>query len=133
MSIWTHVAGIVRVDGIGSVTPPIPKFNTWQWEDDDATIDACDVPAGSEGSLYVEIWEAKENSVAKYTVSVFGDLRDYDDEEAIIAFFNKITSKGYAPIGVRGGVFTVKVEGKSGRSFAWVDEEWKEMQAVEEG
>ncbi len=93
MSQWTHVNGIVRIDTmrydlyIGGLTP---------W--------------GSEGPLNVVVWQSPApNSIAKFTVSIFGDLRDYNNEEEVVAFFeNLATMDGFW---IRSGVFEVEVEG----------------------
>lgn len=102
MSIWTHVAGIIRVDAILNLTEkPIYSYN---------------VPCGSEGSLDVSLWENPHSSdLAKYTISIFGDLRDYDDEEEIIDYFTRIT-KGQM---IRQACFTLEVEGATPRTFIW--------------
>lgn len=64
---------------------------------------------GSEGSLYKTIWRnPKKNSLAKYTVSIFGDLRDHDDPQKIVDWFKDICSKlGWR---VRNATITVRNE-----------------------
>ena len=48
------------------------------------------LPMGSEGSLRMSVWTNPEiHHVARYTVSIFGDLRDYDTPETIIEWFKK--------------------------------------------
>lgn len=64
-------------------------------------------------------WANPDNAaVAKYTITIFGDLRDYDDEHEIISYFNRITIDQ----DVRQACFTFQVEGKSGRTFVWEDD-----------
>lgn len=77
MSVWTHVAGIIRVDTIRGLTPT-PDFEKIFIKSlfGDDTI--SNMPSGSEGSLDYRIIEnPDEASIAAYTVVIFGDLRDY--------------------------------------------------------
>lgn len=102
MSVWTHVAGIVRLDCIRVMyeTEMIPKAiqeyfgKELRWDDDDdawkENYEHKDrfLPCGSEGSLRMSIWEnPNESHVSAYTVSIFGDLRDFDDAQSIIDWF----------------------------------------------
>ena len=77
MSIWTHVAGVIRVDAIRGLlpTPDFDKiFIKSLWGD---TNMDCNMPMGSEGSLdYRVIENPDKDSIAAYTVVIFGDLRD---------------------------------------------------------
>ena len=99
MSNWTHVAGIIRVDGL----PILPKvdfdeiigkeclFNSpvEVWDDMEKHPDSY-LPMGSEGSLQKIIWEnPNKNCLASYTVSIFGDLRDHHSTSDIIEWFKK--------------------------------------------
>ena len=102
MSIWTHVAAIIRIDtikglGIGpqnkeeleKVLGPVARFNS-----SDEDWNSCTLPRGSEGSLEYVIWENEdEHCVSAFTVSVFGDLRDYDEIESIEKWFNEFCGK----------------------------------------
>lgn len=78
MSVWTHVAGVIRVDSIRGLMPA-PKFDKifikrlWG----DTNMD-CNMPMGTEGSLDFRIIENPDKDcMAAYTVVIFGDLRDY--------------------------------------------------------
>lgn len=43
---------------------------------------------GSEGSLKMSVWvNPDKNSMAAYTVSIFGDLRGHDDPQGIVDWF----------------------------------------------
>ena len=87
MSVWTHVAVVIRVDdlrGIGISKdrklgfPPNPK--------------AYSVPSGSEGGLKFNIWINPEPShIAAYTLMIWGDLRDYNNIDEIVTYLNEIT------------------------------------------
>ena len=52
------------------------------------------MPVGSEGSLQRVVWVNPDRScAARYTVTVFGDLRDYEDHEAIHEWFIGVCRK----------------------------------------
>lgn len=104
MSTWTHVAGVVRVDAIrtGMETEVnwddiFGKECLWEsdpeiWKDADEHPDKY-MPCGSEGTLQKTVWEnPKKSCMAAYTVSIFGDLRDWYDADAIIDWFKRIVN-----------------------------------------
>lgn len=105
MSCWTHVAAIVRVDGFRIFDDYIgPDWDAlfgkeclWaasrdKWHDAMEHPDKY-LPMGSEGSLRKTVWTNPNPSyAAAYTVSIFGDLRDYDSPETIIEWFKKIVN-----------------------------------------
>lgn len=85
MSVWTHVAGTIRIDDLGVLIGQPTDFskvfirNTWTHRNKNGNM-----PTGSEGSLDVEVIERNEEDSAAYfkTISIFGDLRDFDKEQA---------------------------------------------------
>ena len=98
MSNWTHVAAVARIDG----WPWDEKdFETifgkeLRYEDDMGVWDDADehpekyLPRGREGSLSMSVWTNPDGScLARYTVSIFGDLRDHDDAQEIIDWFKE--------------------------------------------
>lgn len=118
MSVWTHVAGIIRVDELRTddVAQPdwdkiIGKELNWEdpeeiWTDRDENPESF-MPCGSEGSLKKVIWEnPHRSSVASYTVSIFGDLRDYGNLVEIEKWFSNVCSK----LWVRDAVITAECE-----------------------
>lgn len=118
MSVWTHVAGIIRVDELRLVDDAKPDWDkiigkelNWEdpheiWADYDKNPEAF-MPCGSEGSLKKVIWENPDkSSLASYTVSVFGDLRDYDNFAEIKEWFAGVCSK----LWVRDAVITANCE-----------------------
>jgi hypothetical protein len=124
MSIWTHVAGVIRFDYLLGLTPIPDCGETCSFEDDTNVWNKCTVPCGSEGSLQVSTWENPcKSSLASLTVSIFGDLRDYDDDQAIIDYFNRITKE---PM-IRQACFTIGIEGETERTFVFKDKEFKEL------
>ena len=128
MSIWTHVAAIIRIDtikgfGMGpqskeeleKVLGPVAKF-----DGSDEDWNSCTLPCGSEGSLQYAIWENEdEHCVAAFTVSVFGDLRDYDETESIEKWFNEFCGK--FPL-IRQAICVAEVEGGETKVFQYKEE-----------
>jgi hypothetical protein len=131
MSNWTHVAGIIRVDGfragadtesdwdsiIGKELRYEDVFEKWvEAEDHPERF----MPLGSEGSLTKSVWvNPNECCVAAYTVSIFGDLRNHDDPDAIVEWFKDKCSKLY----VRQATITVKNEWNGMRTWSIDDKE----------
>ena len=115
MSNWTHVAGIIRVDGLRiddieevDFDKIIGKECLWGspsevWKDADENPDKY-LPMGSEGSLQKSIWENPDKScLASYTISIFGDLRDHYSTSEIIEWFKSKCKE----LWVRNAVITV--------------------------
>lgn len=83
MSVWTHVAGVIRVDCLRCLGKK-PDFNkifvSEVWNEN--TFGTCNMPMGSEGSLDFRVIENPNSaSLAAYTVVIFGDLRDFGAED----------------------------------------------------
>lgn len=104
MSNWTHVAGIVRIDSIrlfDRETTMEARFREYFgkqldfYDSDEKWQDARNnpqdyLPMGSEGSLKMSVWvNPREDDLAAYTVSIFGDLRDHDDSFSIVEWFKE--------------------------------------------
>ena len=88
MSQWTHVAAIFRLDSIGKISDEdiykvFGKEITWNdLYNYDESEDTKTLPMGSEGTLEMSIWHNPDKScIASTTVSVFGDLRDYGEND----------------------------------------------------
>ena len=105
MSIWTHVAGIIRINDFILSEDQTLDFDEIVgkeclydspdevWADKDANPDKY-MPCGSEGTLTKSVWVNPDKShIAAYTVSVFGDLRDYDDLTVIRDWFKSVCDK----------------------------------------
>lgn len=123
MSVWTHVAGIIRIDDIrlGDTLPDFDKLigKECQWESpmeiwDDINENPQDyLPMGSEGSLEKSIWINPDKScMSSYTVSIFGDLRDYEDSENIIEWFKNKINEINEIKWVRQAIIISETEGK---------------------
>ena len=100
MSQWTHVSGNIRIDslfGIDDLTLEILEEilgkvidfeDEGEWE--------TKLPLGSEGSIKYVIWEnPRESALAHYSVSIFGDLRNYDDVNEIEKWFEGVLFSKY--------------------------------------
>lgn len=92
MSVWTHVAGVIRVDAIREIAEPdfSKIFVRCLWGED---TKGCNMPLGSEGSLDFKIIENPDKScLAAYTIVVFGDLRDFgvDDMPEIESWWDRV-------------------------------------------
>lgn len=96
MSNWTHVAAVARIDAWpwDNLKPEDIFGKTVRYEDDAEAWEEAEthperfLPLGSEGSLEISVWENPErNDLAKYSVMIFGDLRDHDSPQAIVDWF----------------------------------------------
>lgn len=77
MSVWTHVAGVIRVDAIRQISEQdfSKIFIKSLWGEHNPN---CNMPSGSEGSLDFRVIENPDkDSIDAYTVVIFGDLRDF--------------------------------------------------------
>ena len=117
MSVWTHVAGLIRIDVLRfediNYIPIIEEslkktfgevfgFND-EWPDEE-TIKNSKIPWGSEGTLkYIITENPYKSSMAAFDVIIKGDLRDYDDLDYIIEWFKN----GLKDFSVRQAVITV--------------------------
>lgn len=142
MSVWTHVAAVFRIDGVkegyrggkfngrpvidwDKITGRAIYDGDWCSDDDyeqqrmrsdwEAYRKHPDrfMPTGSEGSLQRLLWVNPDAyCAARYTVTVFGDLRDYDDHEAIHEWFEGVCERCY----IRQAVCHCNV---SGPTYMW--------------
>ena len=123
MSTWTHVIGSIRFDGLLGMTPPPDCGIACSFEDDKEQWDKCNIPCGSEGSLTILTWQNPKPAMALYTATIFGDLRDYEDEQEIIEYFKRITAGKV----VRQACLSFCVEGSTTRTFTWDEDTFKEV------
>jgi hypothetical protein len=134
MSQWTHINGTIRIDHFRDLEPEL-DFNkvigrTCAFADPEKIWNACTVPCGSEGSLQYIAWvNPEKNSMAAYTVTIFGDLRDYDNVPEIVAWFDKITTG--KDLMIRSAILEISVEGKGGVLLAHRDNELITLKGLE--
>lgn len=113
MSIWTHINGCIRIDGIPSIMDVSDNKmkeilgSTCEYESSGAERDACNVPCGSEGSMQYKLIGAGTGLIL-WTVPVWGDLRDYDDAQEVTDWFNRVTQK--SGLIIRDAVLQINVE-----------------------
>lgn len=130
MSQWTHVAAIFRLNSFGRIEDdvitkifgkevPYENMNDSYFDDNGNQADKDKyLPLGSEGSLDISIWHnPSKSSLASTTVSVFGDLRDYDSFTDIEKWFNKCCNSAW----IRQAVCTVNVEFLGTKVFNYDD------------
>lgn len=130
MSNWTHVAGVIRVDYIKFGNDELDfdeligkeclfDSPTEVWDDAETHPDKY-LPMGSEGSLQKDVWVNPDSSyMARYTVSIFGDLRDHNSASAIINWFKDVCKKFL----VRQAVITVRNERNGEITWTYVDKD----------
>lgn len=134
MSNWTHVAAIFRIDSFHDRNE-MDKLNEiigeeclfdapdWMWDEVEANPIRY-LPMGSEGSLEKSIWENPDkNCMSAYTISVFGDLRDHDEPQGIIDWFDTKCSQLLEYFMIRQAVITVENELNGTLTKAYVNEE----------
>lgn len=112
MSQWTHVAGTIRIDCVDheEVKEQINNVlgQTWRYGDN-VNPDTEYAPYGSEGSIQYTITENPDEScIAAFVVTFYGDLRDYENDAEIIAWFEKACDTFY----IRQATITIDVEGQ---------------------
>lgn len=167
MSIWTHVAAVIRYDSLRLGSPQIDAAmrpspgNTYLPDYSELTNNInsksqqykelmkkwdrmkveCNIPCGSEGSLDFRVVEnPNESALAAYVVTIWGDLRDYQDIDEIINYFRRITEGKM----IRGLSASIEVEGRDWVTLTWaneklvvltrngqLDDEWKQSQVEE--
>lgn len=136
MSVWTHVAGVIRVDScrwseneVDRLREIVGKECRWDspsevWEDYEAHPDRY-MPMGSEGSLQMSVWEDPDRGcVAAYTISVFGDIRDFSYPSEIVDWFKAVCEEIGEIFGIRGAVIEAYCE-TTAKTFVW---SWSEEQ-----
>lgn len=154
MSQWTHVGGVIRIDGIPSLAglnqeqekAEIQKMlgNTCSYDDDESKWDACNVPCGSEGSLqhsysfvgHDDVGKGfiASSSLTRSAIGIWGDLRDYDDEQEIINWFKGILAK-FQPnhpenkglFSIREALLSIEVEGRNKKTVCVWNNDKKKM------
>ena len=104
MSNWVHVAGVIRIDNMFGIEKSIDfkeelgkvcLFHSpcYVWEEYNEHPERF-LPCGSEGSLQFSVLENPNKShLARYVVTIWGDLRDYEESDRIIEWFKEKCSK----------------------------------------
>lgn len=125
MSQWTHVAACIRVDCPRAILPPKMTSPERLGE-----LLLPGLPSGSEGALELVVWENPcETHLAAFTVTVFGDLRDFGlrDVATIEAWLSQVgrlltphrNIPGDFPGYVRNAIVEVVVEFHGEKVWRW--------------
>lgn len=126
MSQWTHISGMIRFDTMQVMLGISDKEliqrvrsrmgNTVDFADSEKKWDACNVPKGSEGSVQYEVFLTNEsNHLARVVVAIWGDLRDFEDVDAVEAWVKKVGVSDIKRdgLGVRSGIVYVQPESQA--------------------
>lgn len=98
MSTWTHVTGAVRFDGVALTAFHRQEQRehlldiigyTCKFDSPPEAWKKCTVPCGSEGSIQYHLHEY-DTGLPWMAVLIWGDLRDYEDMQAIADWFLKV-------------------------------------------
>ena len=129
MSVWTHVAAVARIDWLYPLSKEECDFRKifgkeccWGaphevWVESDEHPERF-LPMGSEGSLDMSVWTNPDACCsARYTVSIFGDLRDFDDARGVVEWFRGKLKD----LWVRQAVITAETEFRETVSWTFVD------------
>lgn len=130
MSNWIHVAGIIRIDGyvndetFDSIIGKECIWNSDKWDEYDEHPEDF-LPMGSEGTLQKSVWvNPNKSSLASYTISIFGDLRDRENPDTIIEWFKnlcqKIEDSDKYDVEDEGNIFSCWIR----QATIYVDAEW---------
>lgn len=98
MSRWTHVGGVIRIDGLpgaddkirseiqnrlGTIVKYESPREVWELPSDKTT------PTGSEGGIeYFFTITGEENSLSRGVITIYADLRDFGTETQILTIVN---------------------------------------------
>jgi hypothetical protein len=136
MSIWTHVNGCIRIDGIPQIDGRHEHWyrdvlgNTVSYDDPDDAWEKCNVPKGSEGSLHYHLVQAGGGLVL-WTVPVWGDLRDFDKSQVheIKEWFERVVAR--SDLTIRDAVLTIHTEGQNSITLVSEEDEQGNITVVE--
>lgn len=136
MSQWSHINGNIRVDSLCGLLPDeTPKFNeifkTCNFEDEEEKWNNCNVPCGSEGSVQVSIYQNPDPScLSQYSISIYGDLRDYSNKDEVKQWFEEICTK--KDLIIRNAELTCEVEYDAIYIFVFYNKKVYEFKAKRE-
>lgn len=120
MSMWVHVAAIIRLDTFCYVTDEqledifgkqCPHGSASEVRADMHAHPAQYLPKGSEGTLEMSVWHnPRRSDVPSTTVSIFGDLRGTCDTEPLVKWFKEKCNLCDKILIVRQAVITIDPE-----------------------
>lgn len=137
MSIWTHVTGNIIIEQISFNNKKFKNISFGnECQFDDKNIETwynCDIPQGTEGSLYLRYSETYVSKNQKYTnVTITGDLRDFSFKKNKDVIFNwlkniKLPKSSF----IRNGVMSIDFEDEDRHIYIY-DNEWIELKICKE-
>lgn len=140
MSVWTHVNAQIRLDSIEIITGSIqedlediigPMYLPYadeialEWPITD-NENKVKLPTGSEGSLHIKVNKnPEESSTASHVISIYGDLRDFDNYKEIEKWFKNLCEdledkEKCRAVGIRQAVCQIEVEFSNPRQIVLI-------------
>lgn len=120
MSVWTHIAGIIRLDSL---------FTHVYYEDVEDLIAKSEIPSGSEGMLGTRVLSVNDKDyVHTLSVVIDGDLRDFEDVEGVQGWLeNVFGGKDFRTLGLTVRDASVQMACENGICVNTVfnDQTWK--------
>ena len=120
VSIWTHVVAVFRIDDLRIQSNDISLEDETKellvrfdeifgkeclWESSSEIWSDCEenpekyLPCGSEGTLHKVVYINPDRSdITAYVVTVYGDLRDYEELDPVLEWFKQCCNNKYLAI-----------------------------------
>lgn len=115
MSTWTHVAGCIRIDDLSTTREEHKKKAA-----EIIRTAFKNMPCGSEGPLNVRIYiNPHIFCFAAFVLTIYGDLRDYDNIEEIENWFNSVCSQFI----IRQAVITIECDNGQSKTITYKEKE----------
>lgn len=115
MSTWTHVAGSIRIDDFSTTIEEHKKKAA-----EIIRTAFKNIPCGSEGPFNLKIYINRQlHYFAAFVLTIYGDLRDYDNIEEIENWFNSVCSKFI----IRQAVLTIECDNGQSKTITYKEKE----------
>jgi len=131
VSIWTHIAGLIRVDWLPLYSEKKVMYFLQR-------ILSKDIPMGSEGGIKWRIQRIRDSPypVLFANIVLWGDLRDFgiSDIEKIEKWLKKVALKmDFANLPIRQGVVEVQVEFQNRIIYYYQSKQWRKIEGSRGG
>jgi len=123
MSIWTHIAGVIRLD-------TLPSFKTKSAIARVKEIFNKNVPWGSEGPLEFTVQEIRSHiNILWCNVIFHGDLRDYDNIDEVEKWIRESCKACVDQLKciIRQAIIQIEVEYEGSALLLYSSRGWKRM------